>query len=92
MLRKVLLIFKSIKMKKLKRLEINPQKIINDVELRTLRGGYEEGCTCANAWDAGQYPWEPPSHTFQWFDCGTVDEWRSIMESLGHFTRYCASA
>lgn len=39
-------------MKKLGKLEINPDKIMNNEELITLRGGYDEqgiwmGCTCS---------------------------------------------
>lgn len=77
-------------MKKLNKLEINPKKIIKNEDLVTLRGGYDGwGCQCANAWDEGVFPWDPPSHTFEWFECSAVDQWRSIMESLGHYTRYC---
>lgn len=34
-------------MKKLNKLNINSEKIINGEELITLRGGYGSGCTCS---------------------------------------------
>lgn len=37
---------KTIKMKKLTKIEIKPEKLIKNEELLTLRGGYDGPCTC----------------------------------------------
>ena len=33
-------------MKKLNKLQINSEKLMKNEELITLKGGYDEGCTC----------------------------------------------
>jgi hypothetical protein len=37
-------------MKKLNKLQINPDKLINNKELMTLKGGYSNCCRCVDMW------------------------------------------
>lgn len=78
-------------MKKLGKLNINPEKVMKHEELVLLRGGYDSTC-CAHAWAPGLYPWDPPTYTFAGWPCDLVVDWMEVWDACGYLTGYCAQA